>query len=213
MFALRASGASIDLKSPEGRDELLLAESSGRAVEVGIALLSRLGDEGFEAGALPVTDFETLLLNLRVARLGPAMSLGFTCARCRAVAEIAFMASDLIEATQPRRPASVSDDPARPGWFRVAEAGFRLPTARDQVEAAAHPHPERRLAELCLDDAARTPRLRGTPSGGVRGGNFGCRLFALEIVLGQASADERGRFRPLLSATRSNPGTTPCAAG
>jgi len=161
MFALRASGASIDLKSPEGRDELLLAESSGRAVEVGIALLSRLGDEGFEAGALPVTDFETLLLNLRVARLGPAMSLGFTCARCRAVAEIAFMASDLIEATQPRRPASVSDDPARPGWFRVAEAGFRLPTARDQVEAAAHPHPERRLAELCLDDAARTPRLRG----------------------------------------------------
>jgi hypothetical protein len=160
MFALRASGTSVHLKSPDGRDELLLAESSGRAVEVGIALLSRLGGEGFDASALPVTDFETLLLDLRVARFGPTMSLAFTCAQCRAVAEIAFKAADLIEATQPRRPASVADDPARPGWFRVADARFRLPTARDQAEAAAHPHPQRRLAELCLDDAARTPRLR-----------------------------------------------------
>lgn len=160
MFALRASGASIHLRSPDGQDDLLLAKSSGRAVEVGIALLSRLGGEGFDAGALLVTDFETLLLNLRVARLGPAMSLGFTCAHCRAVAEIAFKTSELIEATQPRRPPSVSDDPARPGWFRIAEAGFRLPTARDQVDAAAYPHPEHRLAELCLDDTARRARLR-----------------------------------------------------
>jgi hypothetical protein len=160
MFALPVSGALVALKSPDGQDEMLLAEAGGSVLEAGIALLSSLGGKGFDAGALPVTDFEALLLRQRVARLGPNLSLGFTCPQCRVIAEISFGAFDLIQAAQPRRPASVADDPARPGWFRLAEAGFRLPTARDQVEAAAHPHPERRLAELCLDEAARAPRLR-----------------------------------------------------
>jgi hypothetical protein len=160
MFALRASGASATLKSPDGRDELLLAEAKGCAMDAGIALLSRLGGEGFDAGTLPVTDFETLLLNLRVARFGPTLSLAFTCPRCRTVAEIAFRAADLIEAAQPRRPAAVTEDADCPGWYRLAEAGFRLPTARDQADAAAHPRPERRLAELCLDAPARAPRAR-----------------------------------------------------
>ena len=160
MTALRARGASVTLKSPDGRDELLLAEAPGCAVEAGIALLSRLGGDDFDAGVLPITDFETLLLDLRVARFGPTMSLAFTCPRCRAVAEIVFRVADLIEAAEPRRPPSVTEDPACPGWYRLADAGFRLPTARDQADAIAHPQPERRLAEVCLDAAARAPRMR-----------------------------------------------------
>jgi hypothetical protein len=160
MFALRASGASVALRSLDGRDELLLAEAGGGALEAGMALLTLLGGDGFDAGALPVADFETLLLELRVARFGPTMSLAFTCPVCREVAEIAFKASDLIEDTAPRRPVAVAPDAASPGWFRVAGAGFRLPTARDQADAAAHPQPECRLAELCLDETGRRPRLR-----------------------------------------------------
>jgi hypothetical protein len=160
MFTLPASGASVALRLPDGQDEMLLVERGDGILDSAIALLSRLGGEGFDAGALLVTDFETLLLRLRVARLGPALSLGFTCPHCRAVAEIGFKASDLIDTAQPRRPASVAADPDRPGWFRLADAGFRLPTARDQAEVADHPEPQRRLAELCLDAAARAPRLR-----------------------------------------------------
>jgi hypothetical protein len=161
MSALRASGAWVALKSLDGRDELLLAEASGPAIETAIALLSSLGGDGFDAGALSVTDFETLLLHARAARLGPAMALAVSCPHCRTRAEIVFKIADLIEAAEPRRPRSVADDEARPGWFRIAGTGFRLPTARDQLDAAGHRRPERRLAELCLDAAARAPGLRG----------------------------------------------------
>jgi hypothetical protein len=119
-----------------------------------------LGSEEFDAGKLSITDFETLLLRLRVARLGPVLLLGFSCPHCGTVAEVSFKASDLIDAAQPRRPASVTEDPTRSGWFRIAGAGFRLPTARDQIEVAGHPHPNQRLAELCLDESARAPALR-----------------------------------------------------
>jgi hypothetical protein len=160
VFALPASGASIALRSPSAQDEMQLAEAEGSALETGIALLSNLGGEGFDAGRLQVTDFEMLLLNLRVARLGSALLLGFACPQCRAACEISFAAPDLIEAARPRRPASVMDDSTRPGWFCIASAAFRLPTARDQLEVARYPHPERRLAEICLNEAARTLPLR-----------------------------------------------------
>src|SRR5580658_7795103 len=102
MFALSASGASVALRIPDGQDEILLTEGGESVPAAAIELLSRLGGEGFDAGALPVTDFETLLLRLRVSLLGPTLSLGFTCLHCRAVGEIGFKASDLIEAARPR---------------------------------------------------------------------------------------------------------------
>jgi hypothetical protein len=160
MFTLPVGGATIALKIPDGADDLRLVEATASAIEVAIALLDGLAGGALDARALVVTDFESLLLQLRAFRLGPEMSLGFECQHCRALAEASFRVADCLAAARPRPAPEATPDPARPGWYRLGEAGFRLPTAGDQAAAALAPRPVRRLAELCLDEVALRPPHR-----------------------------------------------------
>ena len=160
MIALPVSGAVVALRSPDGSDDMSLAEASGGATAIGIALLSRLGGAALDAAALPIADFEHLLLAVRAAQLGRTMALGFVCPHCRAVAELSFRLDQFIASSEPRAAPGVVPDPDRPNWFMLGGAGFRLPTAGDQVLAAGADRPDRRLAELCLDEAARRPPQR-----------------------------------------------------
>jgi hypothetical protein len=136
---------------------MLLAEALGNPVEVGLALLARLYGEVLDPPGLVVTDFEYLLLHLRALRFGQAMVLGFVCPQCRALAEVSFRLADYFADARPRTAAGVTPHPSRQGWFSLDGAGFRLPTAGDQVAVAgAAPRlAETRLAELCLDETAR----------------------------------------------------------
>ncbi len=155
MFTLPVSGAAIVLRGADGTDDMLLAEAAESPVEIGIALLSRLGGDALDARNLVVTDFEHLLLQVRAARFGHGMALGFACPHCRAVAEISFSIADFVAADPPRAVPEVRPHPSKAGWFSLAGAGFRLPTAGDQAAVAALALPEKRLAELCLDETAR----------------------------------------------------------
>jgi hypothetical protein len=155
MVTLPASGARIALRDPGGADELLLHESRTHPIETALALLARLGGDQAAWPDLVVTDFEHLLLALRAARFGPRMALGFACPHCRARVEVSFGVADLQYSANPRKPAGVVPDAARPGWYRAGEARFRLPTAADLAAAAAARDPASVLAERCLDASAR----------------------------------------------------------
>ena len=161
MLRLPVSGADITLRAPDGNDEMLLREASSGPIEIGLTLLERLASPGGrDWAALTVTDFEVLLLALRALWMGPALSLGFACPACQARVEVSFAIADYLAGVTPRACSGVAADPARPGWFRLDEAGFRLPTAGDQAAVARHPHPARRLAALCFDEAARRRGMR-----------------------------------------------------
>jgi len=126
---------------------------------LGLFLLNRLAP--CDVANLAVTDFEILLLQLRVARLGARMNLAFACPHCRAMAEIVFTISDYVADILPKPGPDVTADPNRPGWFRLGGgAKFRLPTAGDVAAVADRADPGRALAALCLDETARQPRIR-----------------------------------------------------
>jgi hypothetical protein len=73
---------------------------------------------------------------------------------------VSFRVADYVRGVRPRVVSGVAPDPARPGWFRLNEAGFRLPTAGDQAAVARLADPARQLAERCLDETARHRRHR-----------------------------------------------------
>jgi hypothetical protein len=159
MVRLPVSGLEAAVRPPDGSDELVVREMAGSPVARAIALAARLGGPGDWAG-LSVTDFEILMLAIRAQTQGEDMALGLSCPACRARVEISFRASDYAEGPAPRRPADVSPDPERPGWYRLGETRFRLPTAGDQAAVAEWPNPVRALAERCLDPARPPARER-----------------------------------------------------
>jgi hypothetical protein len=170
MTKLPVRGGQAALRGPDGVDEMLLHEMlyaaaardqpGGGVVEAGLLLLSRLGGDALDPHALPVTDFEYLLLGVRAARFGQQMDLAFRCPHCRTLAEVSFRVADFLAGITPRTPAGVVPDPDRAGWFRFDGAGFRLPTAGDQAAVAGAARPLQRLTDLCLDDIAQQKRHR-----------------------------------------------------
>jgi len=161
MPCLPVSGANIALRTPDGTDDMLLQETVGNPVEIGLTLLQRLADtDERDWAALTVTDFEVLLLAIRAARFGQNLALGFACPACGGRVEVNIRIDDYLAGVEPRTFPGVAPDPTRPGWFRLDGAGFRLPTAGDQAAVALLANPARHLAERCLDDTARHSRQR-----------------------------------------------------
>ncbi len=160
MFALPVSGGAVALKVPDGADDLRLVEARGEAIEVALTLIDALSQGAIDTRQLVVTDFEWLLMQMRAERFGRKVALGFACPHCAARAEIEFCVDDCLEAATPQRVAGVEDDAAQPGWRRLGVIRFRLPTAGDQVAVLRAAHPREKLAELCLDEAARKAPYR-----------------------------------------------------
>ena len=155
MFALPVCGVRVALKLPDGVDDLRLAEARGEATEVALTLIHALSQGAIDTRQLVVTDFEWLLMQMRAERFGRKVALGFACPHCAARAEIEFRVEDCLEAATPQQVAGVEDDAERPGWRRLGAIRFRLPTAGDQVAVLRTARPTEKLAELCLDEAAR----------------------------------------------------------
>ena len=156
MVRLPVSGLEIALRKPDGLDDMLLRELAGSPIEAGLALIERLASEADRNWAsLIVTDFEFLLLSVRAARFGQQVSLGFACPHCRELAEVSFRVSEFLDSIKPRAVSDVTPNPARPGWFSLQEAGFRLPTVGDQIAVSAVARPGPRLVALCMDETAR----------------------------------------------------------
>jgi hypothetical protein len=152
MVHLPVSGLEVAVRPPDGSDELIVREMNGSPVAKAIALAARLTDPEDIAG-LSVTDFELLLLAIRAETQGQDMVLGLSCPACGARVEISFLISDYVDSPALSHPANVSPDPARPGWYRLGERRFRLPTAADQAAVAGRPDAVKALAGRCLDPA------------------------------------------------------------
>lgn len=159
MTRLPVSNLEVALRQPDGADELVLRETAGSAVSQGLALLARLSDTE-DWSRLTVTDFEVLLLGLRVQVLGEGWDLGFACPHCAARVEVSFRLADYLGRIRPRRPADVADAPGRPGWHTCQGVAFRLPTAYDQAAVAGVADPTRALAERCIDPPWPPARVR-----------------------------------------------------
>jgi hypothetical protein len=155
MFDLPVCGACVALNLPDGADDLKLVEARGEATEVALMLVDALSQGAIDTRQLIVTDFEWLLMQMRAERFGSKVALGFVCPHCASRAEIEFRVEDCLEAARPRGVAGVEDDAERLGWRRLGAARFRLPTAGDQVAVLRAFRPAEKLAELCLDEAAR----------------------------------------------------------
>ena len=159
MVRLPVSGLEAAPRPPTGSDELVVREMSGPPVARAIALARRLAGPGDWAD-LTVTDFEMLMLAIRVQAQGEAVDLGLTCPGCRARVEIGFRIPDFASVPTPRRPASVTPDADRPGWFRLGETRFRLPTAGDQAAVAERADAVKALIARCFDPPKPPPKDR-----------------------------------------------------
>lgn len=143
LVRLPVAGRTLVLNPPSGADEMLALETPGGPVEAALALLDRLasfsnGDaDEPRCGQFAVTDFEWTLLALRRALFGETVRSDFTCTApgCGERVEMEFTLADYLSDVRPRRPAAVSAESGRSGWFRVSDAAFRLPTVEDQIAA------------------------------------------------------------------------------
>jgi hypothetical protein len=97
---------------------------------------------------------------VRTARFGQDLALGFACPACAERVEMTIRIEDFLAGVAPRAFRGVAPDPARPGWFQLDGARFRLPTAGDQAAVARLARPTQSLAERCLDETARAPQHR-----------------------------------------------------
>jgi hypothetical protein len=160
---LPVGGWQVTLRPADGADDLLLQEAEGSPVLVAQALLTRLAT--LEDGAtldwnqVAVTDFEVLLLQLRLWTIGPVADCTLACphAGCGARLSIPFRVLDYLDDIRSRTPRGVERDPRRPAWFSLGATSFRLPTVGDQAAVIGRKNAGRRLAERCLEPAT----LRG----------------------------------------------------
>src|SRR4051812_15580687 len=121
MRLLPVSGLEPELRQPNGADELILSEATGSAVSRSLAFLSTLSRES-DWAALPVTDFEILMLRLRERVLGNVCDVGFGCPHCKARVEVSFLISDFLQGIRSRQPAGVAKIAGRDGWYRCGGA-------------------------------------------------------------------------------------------
>lgn len=166
LVRLPVAGRTLVLNPPSGADEMLALETPGGPLEAGFALLDRLAsfgdDDAPRCAGLAVTDFDWALLALRRSLFGETVRSDFTCTApgCGERVEMEFTLADYLGDVRPRRPAAVSPEGTRSGWYRVSDAAFRLPTVEDQIAArraeAVEPGPAgvagaRLLAERCIE--------------------------------------------------------------
>ncbi len=155
---LPVSKKIIDLRPPDGREDVLLCEWTGGETALALALLNTLthaltGQDQVDWGELPVTDGEWALLQLRNFLFGDAVRTGSVCKQsdCGAKIDISFRIGDYLGQFQTAVPPDVEKLP-EPGWFALAGKGiqFRLPTGNDQLAASFASQPEFELQKRCV---------------------------------------------------------------
>jgi len=158
MFRLPISGIEVEFRQATGAEDMLLLEGDGRLVETSIALaeaLAYLPDGGdLDAAALPVSDLEALLLELRRRLLGELIASRGQCPieECATPTDVSFSISEYLAHRRGRKPADVEPVSAEPSWFQLlgSDVQFRLVTAGDLAAAVRSADPERELARRTI---------------------------------------------------------------
>jgi hypothetical protein len=167
VIRLPVSEAVVELRPPTGADDMQLLEMTGDPLEVSMAWLDRLARRAdgspLDAGTLPLTDVEWLLLEHRRMLLGDQVVARSRCfdAKCGASADLSFLITEYLAHHQPRR-SRKTECADSPGWFRLRGSGvmFRPPIAADVVAARRSRHPEKELERQSLRGEGATAAER-----------------------------------------------------
>ena len=166
MTAIRlpVSGLTVDVRSPTGAEDLMLAEAAACDWPLTLRLIGLLAaaDGGdVDWGALAVTDGDALLLLLRGSLGADWLRATVVCPapECGEPMEIAFSAADYLEHNEPEPPEGVvplDED----GWFGLEETNvsFRLPRCGDLVELAGREDAAAELVRRCVRPARVSAR-------------------------------------------------------
>ena len=166
MVALPVSGLHVTLRRPAGEEDVLLFEAPQRDMRLTVGLLSRVaraesGDLRCEA--LPITDIEVLLLELRRLMFGDVVRGQARCSsrKCGARVDVSFRISDYLAHHAPRRAVRDLQPDGDEGWLTLMNAPvrFRLPVAADQIGVSGRPDAERMMIARCVDPPELPQRL------------------------------------------------------
>jgi hypothetical protein len=164
MITLPVSRLIARLRMPDGADEILLMELDASPLPAALGLLNRLaaGADGAarDWAGLPVTDFEFLLLKLRVLLLGDFVAGHAVCPACREPADISFRISDYLASSRPAAAPAAAPAADENGWMRFNGAEFRLPVVADVLAALGEQNPEAALAARCVRPGLAGPARR-----------------------------------------------------
>jgi hypothetical protein len=157
---LPLSGTRLDVRPPNGADDLLLLEAPRADRALAVEFLSRIAG-GADLGRLAVHDFEALALELRSLLVGESVVAEARCA-CGAPVDVRFTVRDYLRHKRPRRVRRIRPAPET-GWLEIEGAAvqFRLPTVGDQLDVAGHAQPWEALAERCVRPASMARRVDG----------------------------------------------------
>ncbi|MBK8211891.1 MAG: hypothetical protein IPK78_20050 [Rhodospirillales bacterium] len=149
----------VDLRLPDGADDILLLEAGppdlGLALSLIARVVHRVDGAPLDPTALPIGDVDVLLLRLRQRVIGEVVSAEEVCAGpgCRARVDITFSIDAYLEHHRPGDAPPIL--PAEEGWYRLSDDAveFRLPRAADQLAIARAEWPEQALLLRCLRPA------------------------------------------------------------
>ena len=137
MFVLPVSGVPVWLRTPEGDDELLLAESAGNLLHLRVEAVRRLTppmNAGLNWNDLPYADVDAALLAFRQRMTGDRLIAEVRCPNCAVWCDTELSVSAYLAANKPKRLANVNPEPD--GWYSWRDLRFRVPTVNAVLEAA-----------------------------------------------------------------------------
>jgi hypothetical protein len=156
---LPVSGYEVDVRRPTGVEDLLLAEFPTPSWDLCMRVLSRLapvrGSEPDDAyggwDALPLTDADNAMLQLRRAVMGNVVRTDIKCAGrgCGQRIDLSFEIDGLLNNRMPRKPRTVESSD-RPGWYRLGSLEFRAPSASDLAGLPTGAAGREALADSCI---------------------------------------------------------------
>ena len=164
LVRLPVGGAAIAVRQPEGTEEMLLAEATRRDTRLAVELLSSAAVPAdprvsIDWSDTAVTDVAAALMHVRRVTFGDTIRTTAECPECGKPIDVSFRILDFLRHREPRRPKGVTR--ADDGWLRLdGKVRFRIPTARDRMEADLSSDPERELARRCIPEAAAAERRR-----------------------------------------------------
>jgi hypothetical protein len=187
MIRLPVSGIDVSLRAPGGADDIALIEGDPAVLVTALRLLTCLAarTDGAAADwpALPVTDFEILLLRLRQFLIGPVIASHVACPDCRERVEVSFQVDDYIAAIRAATPPNLTRAPGESGlggsgsgeiggrqswpgegWMTIGGTAFRLPRVAGLLAVRRDPRPATALRARCLAPGKAT----GLPKGLLR---------------------------------------------
>jgi hypothetical protein len=129
MFVLPVSRVSVAICSPDGKDELLLAEGVASPVWLRIGIVRRLApprDSSSDWNFLPYPDVDAALLAVRQRLYGDRILAEIRCDACGAWGDVSLSVDQYLSMNRPRPLGQTvaGDD----GWWEWKDVRFRVPT-------------------------------------------------------------------------------------